>query len=388
MGISGSDHSSQLVSNRWRSTRRFALTVALVAGCLSLTSATAEASSSTIASVNFVESDGSTPMANASVDVFYWPADTPDTGTLTRIGSGTTDGNGNASIYLDTSAVTDPGYSGGPTADTFDIVIFAFDPGGNLAIDFTAVTEGSTTTASTSANLTYTPGSTDSVGGSGGTFTTPTGVTVNRHVWVAAGAENVADGMEGDFTEAEYYRSTYSWTEEGGSEIGPFYVVKSMFLEEQDHGVSATSHVSQSFHFVNYLQENYHLTEVADCNPRGCGEGYAWLPQYFVGPVTCQDVAQGGCGPVNAYTPPPFDSAHSFPLQPGVTERRTSVETKIWSVGATLLNLNLDTEAAYTQATRASWGDTGTGCPNGTRYLWGSGADWAVAPIAQASCVS
>lgn len=99
--------------------KRFMAVVLLVA--FASIPGSAQATSSTLASINVVLPNGSA-MSGGWVDVYYLPPNPPASGTMPLMGSGQTDSSGAVSISLDTSMVdtADLGDTGGanPTRST------------------------------------------------------------------------------------------------------------------------------------------------------------------------------------------------------------------------------------------------------------------------------
>lgn len=178
---------------------------------------------------------------------------------------------------------------------------------------------------------------------------------------------HVGLGMRGSFTFSEG-RATYAQT---AVKIGSQnWSVGGEILEETNRTASHTAVHNGGYHRLRYAGYRWYLY-------RGCTRvcTFTWRINHWTG-----DISQV------ASASQPALSQYRIPLQTRFT--RDSGQTRVFSGGAYLVGLSLNSRAQYYANTKLVW-ERISGCalPN-KRWLYGQNADPAVAPTVYATCAT
>jgi hypothetical protein len=397
--------------------RKVLTALAAILPALLLTAGPASGSSTAL-SMSLTEADGSTPMANASVSVYYMPFN-PTYGSWfwpTRMGSGTTDANGNFSLALDTSMVPTSGLAdiGDGSNDGFNAVVFAMDPNGNYVQQNEVLELGTTTTDTASAH------------GTGGLSqppiqgSTPPGNTVSgftglsscaclaqKYRYVPISVENSGSGMSehllftvsSSVTKQTVIGSTITYNN-GGSWQGNGSFTE---LSERSGGTDAPWNVDGSYHYFIWANYLWYLFENQYCGHGFCTPpNYEWLANSFAGQVSVVNPnwefgVQVGTVPygVPSYTHNPN---FYFPLNINNSGwgRSSGTRTSYSAYGnfqfpadipgvSAAIDVGLSSEGTYGSITYAHWYVLSGGC-NATTVIWGDNIPPAQARTVQANC--
>jgi hypothetical protein len=172
----------------------------MVSGLLTAGAQAAYASTAGTLAMTLTEPDGSTPMANTSMNVFYIPPGDSDASTsFPLIGSGVTNSSGAVTTSLNTSMVTsDLADDGDGNDNAFNAVAVAVDSAGDLVLKYEVLEMGGSAsdsaTAASGAVMTTLP-----AGSTAGVTPTLTSATKDtKFAWVPVLADNSGAGEETD----------------------------------------------------------------------------------------------------------------------------------------------------------------------------------------------
>ena len=386
--------------------KSFLSLAAIVPAVIMLSPVAAHAATGTTVSMTFTEADGVTPMANATVGVFYMPpsdADLPDgsTFTMTELGSGTTNSSGVFSAAIDSSSIaaSDLADVGDGTPDAFNAYIEALDSTGNFAVDYEVLTVNSAFAGTASAE--YATGST---GGAPIILSLSGDAVVLAHSfrYVPEGPLNVGGGMQGvaSYTVSS---STTRQTEVNVVKVGSNggFSLGGLHVEQKERMTTAPFKHSQSFH--NWLWASYEFKEYRIC-AQNCGGGTAavWEPYQFTGDFTDSNpncCNNGSTIGVKGYSVPPFiggpEGADWFRFTSNKSGwSRSSGTREKNNVGGTFYfpfagSIGVNSEAIYGSITRLTYNWLSSGCGTGfSRVIWGNGDAPTSIPRVQGNCFS
>jgi len=338
--------------------------------------------------------------SNAEVDVFYQEANPPDSYSAPLMGTGTTDANGNVTITLDTSMVTDPADLGDGNNNAFNATVAAiWSTGiGTGAERDMILTEGSTTP------ITMTPDPSETVTSN----TSFQASNINHHVDSASNhvpvlALNSAGGMNTDFnmthnTSADRQSQVQvAWSYSG---TAPFSV-GAFFEEQKARTYSTTYSKGESYGgpFHDYVWANYNSWKwsTQTCGIRGCTRvRYKWELHDWTGDLTNDnpDPSCNGCGKIGVvgYNVPAYTthSDDTVLLSPTGQKSATRGSSIIYSYGESVDFagfVSLSAKATYGNITSVTWHAASSGCSSPqSRLLWGNGYTVPNAPIVQSNC--
>jgi hypothetical protein len=373
----------------------------LLAPTLALTPAQADTGPPTVVEVTLptTVTTGMVPavLNGAEVDVFYEPANPPESYDAPLMGTGTTDASGNVLVTLNTSMVTDAGDVGDGNGGAFNADILAiWGTGVGGAAETNAVLEvGSTTHVQMSPdpNETVTP----NLSG------TPS--AVRRHVgsghsYVPVVAENSGGGIHTDFLMTHTTSTDRQTRVQAAISVdgtAPF-TVGSFWEEQTGRNYSIHWKVDQGYHKFVWANYGFWKWNYQTCGIRGCVNAkYRWLPHDWTGDLTDDNTdppcngCKGKVGKVD-YNVPPMTTkrdntvvldTHTSPI-----ERDTSI-TKTYGFSLDFAGfVSVDSKATYGNITSVTWTYLSAGCSSSgyQRLLWGNGYTVTDAPIVQASC--
>lgn len=288
------------------------LALALVATSLLPVSAQAAISSTSSVAMSFTEADGATPMANATVGVFYMSpsqaASADGTAiTLTRLGTGTTNSAGAFSATLSTSAIaaSDLGDVGDGAPDAYNAVIEALDPAGNFAVDYEVLSVGSAFSGAASVNYPAAPNSpqlvTTAMSGQAVVLAHDYRFTPVTPLNSGYGMEAVLNYTSSTSTHKQTEVQAAEATNSGGFTVGGYQ------LEDTDRGTAAPWKVDGGYH--TWLWADYEYKEYRIC-AQNCGGSTAvvWKPYFFTGNLTPDNTNQQNGATIGqeAYSIPTF----------------------------------------------------------------------------------
>lgn len=366
------------------------------------------------------EADGVTPMANATVGVFYQPSAGTDgpQGTvinLPEIASGSTNANGVFTAIVDTSAIAsaDLGDIGDGTNDAFNAYIVATDSTGHTAEYGTVLRLGATTADTASANPS------DTVAGQ---YTSQTPISMSMTVVDSGGTYRYIPVVPLNSGYGEQVSFSYSPSSSvqrqslvdiaGQFGSGGSWSVHGEHLEEQDRSSTAPFTPSAG-RYHGWVWGNYKFREVSvrTCYPNGhCMYHNEWHVHHFQGQLTdtnpdgCKQHHPGFCAPIGfvPYREPRFtpgNPGHNYVVilsaQNTPWQRQTGQYTENSAGGAFYLpfagGVQLDTTTNYGSITSISYSVFATGnCPAATnvKVVWGYNDDPEDAGRVNADCVT
>ncbi len=358
----------------------------------------ASASTSTVLSMTFT--DAGRPMANASVSVYYYPFDEPDTGfTLQWMGSGTTNLAGAFSAALDTSMVqtSSLGDDGTGSNDAFNAVVYATDSSGHFAVQHVILHLNAATSDSASA-ITDPVTATAYVAtpNTAGTVVVPSSQLINTsYRYVKILAMNSGYGLK--------TKLTYTWTSSTAKQTdigtalsvnGGSFSANGQVLEETNREVDAPLTESGSYH--RYVWANYKFYEYQwyVCNHYYCNVYHEWVAHHFAGQVSDwnpnRDSSGNTIGYV-AYDQPAFTPCSGncyfimYSTNSGWGRNSGTRHSYGWTLGVAGF-ITLGARATYGSITSTHWYYE-SGCSK-KRVIWGYNTDPSSAEIVQANCIN
>jgi hypothetical protein len=368
--------------------------------------------------------DGTKPMANVPVTVYYRPFNPPTRYKLQIMAQATTNSSGQLSTILNTTMVPKTGLADvGTGPDAFNAEVIAIAPSRQIVDAPQVLRLGHTNTVRASAITnpdTGKPELADEVRAAPGFPANSAAQIASSYRYIPVLALNDAPGMRATFTytfDASTSKQTTAGTalalNAGDAGFGPFSASSST-TESTDR--SLTRHVYETGNYHKIIWADYKWIE--DAELVGCGKGgcaaatHTWSLSHWQGSIgqfnpntacirsvhrkgrkICKKKAIVG---IVHYAPPKFRSsqcASNFCLttlrrnSPDLT--RNTVQTQTYDFQLDVAGfLGLDSQSAYGSITSVTWYWTKRGCNgNKSRVLWGYKSDPITAPILQASCM-
>ena len=391
-----------------------------VALALSFSPITANAATGPTLSVTLTEADGSTPMQDAPVGIFYaQPSEMNQaigsTVNFAELASGTTDSTGSLTVTLDTSAIasSDLGDIGDGTPDAFDAVIYAVDPvTGEMVLTEEVLTlSGAGDTVALSANTDAANGnpiilpSSEASGVTVSTLALPsTTIAAYSYRYVPVTALNSGYGIQAVLKYATD-SSTSKQTEVDfatGNGDGSWSLGHDI-LEQKDRQTTAPYKANGDFH--EWMWASYKFAELQlGCNNLPlppCVQ--QWEADYFTGNLTnsnpdccVKDSSAIGIVPYSVPTfTPGSDNQNWFALTQSNSGWSRSSGTRVTNTASESFTLPFagsigsNSVTVYDSITSVTYNWISSGsCGNGlTRVIWGYNDDPVDTSRVQADCL-